>query len=147
VFANVRDERELPDVQFMPSAPGRIRFILDYPFDGSGDYTPRHDAERIHRMRRDDITAATIVWLPHFFSAQKSAQLGRLLKIKYLLERDRLDDYVRNRSATNGSRSATSSKRNATPWKTSSPPRYASSTASPAATTPPSARPSAKTDT
>lgn len=99
VFANVRDERELPDVQFMPSTPGRIRFILDYPFDGSGDYTPRHDAERIHRMRRDDITAATIVWLPHFFSAQKSAQLGRLLKIKYLLERDRLDDYVRNRSA------------------------------------------------
>ncbi|EHY90218.1 hypothetical protein [Saccharomonospora azurea] len=99
VFANVRDEHELPDAQFLPSTPGRIRFVLDYPFDDTGDYTPRHDAERIHRMRRSDVTAATVIWLPHFFSAQKSAQLGRLLKINYLLERDRLDDYAGNRSA------------------------------------------------
>lgn len=99
VFANVRDEYELPDAQFLPSTPGRIRFVLDYPFDDTGEYTPRHDAERIHRMRRDDVTAPTVVWLPHFFSAQKSAQLGRLLKINYLLERDRLDDYAGNRSA------------------------------------------------
>ncbi|CAM2856326.1 PglY protein [Saccharomonospora xinjiangensis] len=99
VFANVRDEQELADAQFLPSTPGRIRFILDYPFDDSGEYTPRHDAQRIHRMRRSDVTAATVVWLPHFFSAQKSAQLGRLLKIQYLLERNRLDDFARTRSA------------------------------------------------
>ncbi|MET8417369.1 hypothetical protein ABZV41_16990 [Streptomyces sp. NPDC005098] len=38
--------------------------------------------------------APTLVWLPSFFSEQKSAQLGRLIKINYLLERDRLDDYA-----------------------------------------------------
>ena len=40
-----------------------------------------------------------MVWLPHFLSPQKSGQLGRLLKISYLLERDRLDDYATNLSA------------------------------------------------
>ena len=32
-----------------------------------------------------------MVWLPHFMSSEKAGQLGRLLKINYLLERDRLD--------------------------------------------------------
>lgn len=93
LFANVRDTGELPDADFAPSVPGRIRFVLDYPFD-DGDKSPVDDAARVNRLRRDERAEPTIVWLPHFLSAQKSAQLGRLLKIEYLLERNRLSDYA-----------------------------------------------------
>ncbi|KFU81956.1 hypothetical protein SAMN04489729_1464 [Amycolatopsis lurida] len=95
VFANVRDGDDLPDLQFTPGVPGRIRFILDYPFDGH-ERTPREDAARVSKLQRSGLEAATIVWLPHFLSSQKSSQLGRLLKITHLLERDRLQDYAAN---------------------------------------------------
>ncbi|MGI5232535.1 PglY protein [Actinoallomurus sp. CA-142502] len=93
VFENVRDESALPEVQFRPGVEGRIRFVLDYPFDAPDKY-PSDDLGRVDRMRRDGFTADTLVWLPDFLSGQRSTQLGRLLKIKYLLERDRLSDYA-----------------------------------------------------
>ncbi len=100
VFANVRDSNDLPDMQFSPSVPGRIRIILDYPFDVP-PHSPSDDSGRVNRLSRDGTREATVVWLPHFLSQQKSGQLGRLLKIGYLLERDRLDDYAGTLSADN----------------------------------------------
>lgn len=100
VFDNVRDTSSLPDMQFTPGVPGRIRIVLDYPFD-EGNHAPSDDAARVNRMIREGFTAPTLVWLPHFMSPQKSAQLGRLLKIQYLLERDRLDDYAGTMSEDN----------------------------------------------
>lgn len=100
VFGNVCDSGDLPDLQFTPSVPGRIRFVLDYPFDPAGN-PPTDDAARVKRLARDGLQAATIVWLTHFLSPQKSAQLGRLLKIQHLLERDRLEDYASTMSADN----------------------------------------------
>ena len=93
VFENVRDPAALPEVQFRPGVAGRIRFVLDYPFDIADQY-PSDDLGRVDRMRRDGLTADTLVWLPDFLSGQRSTQLGRLLKINYLLERDRLADYA-----------------------------------------------------
>lgn len=93
VFENVRDRAQLPDEQFTPSAEGRIRFILDYPFD-DGEHFPSDDFNRVEGLRRDGLEQPTLVWLPSFFSDQKKAQLGRLIKINYLMERDRLDDYA-----------------------------------------------------
>ncbi|MDQ7809056.1 PglY protein [Amycolatopsis sp. A133] len=100
VFANIRDSQDLPDVQFKPSVPGRIRIILDYPFDQHG-HPPSDDIARVNRLKRAEFVAATITWVPHFLSTQKSNQLGRLLKIRYLLERNRLDDYAGEMSADN----------------------------------------------
>jgi hypothetical protein len=100
VFANIRDSQDLPDVQFKPSVPGRIRIILDYPFDQHG-HPPSDDIARVNRLKRAEFVAATITWIPHFLSTQKSNQLGRLLKIRYLLERNRLDDYAGEMSADN----------------------------------------------
>ncbi|RJQ78833.1 PglY protein [Pseudonocardiaceae bacterium YIM PH 21723] len=99
VFGNVREHDDLPDQQFEPSLAGRIRFVLDYPFDR--DHSPAYDVARVHSLQRSGATSPTLVWLPHFFSAQKSAQLGRLLKIQYLLERDRLADYAGTMSEDN----------------------------------------------
>jgi hypothetical protein len=95
IFANVRDSDDLPDSRFTPGVPGRVEIILDYPFDAHGR-SPRDDAGRVNKLRREGLETATIVWLPHFMSSQKSTQLGRLLKISHLLERDRLQDYAAN---------------------------------------------------
>jgi hypothetical protein len=93
VFENVKEPATMPTTQFAPSVEGRIRFVVDYPFDES-DGHPSNDTARIQRLRQEGFEAPTIVWLPFFFSPQRSAQLGRLLKIQYLLERDRLATYA-----------------------------------------------------
>lgn len=97
VFANVRDTADVPDLQFSPGVDGRVRFVLDYPFDVPHRY-PSDDVQRVNTLRRAGLDAATVVWLPHFLSDQKMAQLGRLLKIEYLLDRDRLADHAGNLS-------------------------------------------------
>ncbi|MCM2578709.1 PglY protein [Streptomyces meridianus] len=96
VFGNVRDEH-LPDEQFRPQMDGNIRFVLDYPFDEK--YFPSDDVRRVEELKQAGKHAPTIVWLPDFLSEQRSGQLGRLLKIDYLLERDRLDDHTATKSA------------------------------------------------
>ncbi|MBA2949605.1 PglY protein [Streptomyces himalayensis] len=93
VFENVKEPATMPTTQFSPSVEGRVRFVVDYPFDES-DGHPSDDTARIQRLRQEGVEAATVVWLPFFFSPQRSAQLGRLLKIQYLLERDRLANYA-----------------------------------------------------
>ncbi|ORT59286.1 PglY protein [Streptomyces sp. CB03238] len=97
VFGNVRDPH-LPDAEFSPQTEGNLRFVFDYPFDDH-DHSPMDDVQRVERMKRAGRTVPTIVWLPHFLSEQKARNLGRLLKINYLLERDRLDDHTATRPA------------------------------------------------
>ena len=92
VFGNVRDKADIPDDHFMPSVEGRVRLVVDYPFDVQGKY-PSDDAARVRELQRDErFRLPTLVWLPAHFSRQRAGQLGRLLKINYLLERERLDD-------------------------------------------------------
>lgn len=94
VFGNVRDRQALPDDRFEPSLEGTIRFVLDYPFDDP-DKHPSDDLARVRELQRGGLNAATIVWLPSFLSEQRSNQLGRLIRIRYLLERpDRLENYT-----------------------------------------------------
>ncbi len=95
VFGNVRDPRDLPDEQFAPATEGNIRFIVDYPFD-EDTFFPSYDYQRVKDLVRIGYETATLVWLPDFFSEQRKAQLGRLMRILFLLERDRLAEYTRN---------------------------------------------------
>ena len=97
VFANVRDQTDVPDLQFTPEMPGNVRFVLDYPFDPG--FSPADDVHRVIRLRRAGVEAATVVWIPLHLTEQRSAQLGRLLKIEYLLDRDRLEEYAADLSA------------------------------------------------
>ncbi|MFJ7592204.1 PglY protein [Streptomyces sp. NPDC097617] len=97
VFGNVRDPH-LPDEAFKPQMAANVRLVFDYPFD-DGDHSPMDDVQRVDRMKRAGKTAPTVVWLADFLSEQKSRNLGRLLKINYLLERDRLDEHTATRPA------------------------------------------------
>ncbi|MER7197444.1 PglY protein [Streptomyces sp. CB01635] len=97
VFGNVRDPH-LPDEQFRPQLGSDLRIVIDYPFD-DGDHSPMDDVQRVDRMKRAGKTHPTVVWLSDFLSEQKSRNLGRLLKINYLLERDRLEEHTATRPA------------------------------------------------
>ncbi|MEV6437653.1 hypothetical protein [Streptomyces anulatus] len=95
VFGNVRDARDVPDEQFAPATEGNIRFVVDYPFD-EDTFFPSYDYQRVKDLIKSGHEAPTLVWLPDFFSEQRKAQLGRLMRILFLLERDRLAEYTRN---------------------------------------------------
>ncbi|CAG7628126.1 PglY protein [Actinacidiphila bryophytorum] len=99
VFGNVSriGSVSLPDEQFLPQTEGNIRFVIDYPFAEQG--YPSDDVHRVDTMKQDGRVAPTLVWLPHFLSEQKRHQLVRLLKIDYLLERDRLTELTPTKSA------------------------------------------------
>lgn len=99
VFGNVsrRGSVSLPDEQFLPQTEGNIRFVIDYPFAEEG--YPSDDVHRVDTLKQEGRSAPTLVWLPHFLSEPKKRQLARLLKIDYLLERDRLTDLTPTKSA------------------------------------------------
>ncbi|MFB4305066.1 PglY protein [Actinomadura sp. GTD37] len=92
VFENVRDDQAIRDDQFAPSLEGRIRIIIDYPFDTSK--FPSDDFQRVQELKRDGQERDTLVWLPDHLSAARQKQLGRLLKINFLLQHNRLSDYA-----------------------------------------------------
>ncbi|MFE0803696.1 hypothetical protein [Streptomyces sp. NPDC058812] len=96
VFGNVCDSGKLADEQFAPGTGGNIRFVVDYPFDEDNDRTPSYDYQRVMELQQNGVEEPTLVWLPDFFSEQRKAQLGRLMRISFLLERNRLDEFTRN---------------------------------------------------
>ena len=63
--------------------------IIDYPFD-EGDRFPADDVRRVHELQGQLGDEDTLVWLPHFLSEDRKADLSTLIVINYLLERDRL---------------------------------------------------------
>ncbi|MEV7772738.1 hypothetical protein [Kitasatospora sp. NPDC086791] len=97
VFGNVFDRRDLADEQFTPSEAGNIRFVVDYPWDDE-NRSPSYAYQRVKELQDNGLKEPTLVWLPDFLSEQRKAQLGRLMRITFLLERNRLDEYTRTYS-------------------------------------------------
>ncbi len=84
-FANVRD-RDVADARFEPELPGAVLVMIDYPFD-EGNYGPGHDRARVYELRqRHGLPPRTVIWLPSFLSAERLADLGDLVKIRYILD-------------------------------------------------------------
>ena len=80
----------------MPSAkfqadPGTIRMVIDYPFD-EGNHSPADDVLRVHELQEQLGDGDTLIWLPHFLSEERLADLSSLVVINYVLERDRLTE-------------------------------------------------------
>jgi hypothetical protein len=93
---NVSDPDRMPTRKFQAD-PGTIRMILDYPFDDADRY-PADDVRRVHDIRGQLGEEDTIIWLPHFLSEDRKADLSTLIVISYLLERDRLAQVTPNLS-------------------------------------------------
>ncbi|MCT7353225.1 hypothetical protein N4P33_13725 [Streptomyces sp. 15-116A] len=96
VFGLVRDPRSVADEAFEPATAGNLRIILDCPYDEETGRSPDDAHRRVADLRRSHPGAPVLVWLCDHFSEQRKAQLGRLMRINFLLERDRLSDFTRN---------------------------------------------------
>ncbi|MFF3722028.1 hypothetical protein ACFYYM_06570 [Streptomyces erythrochromogenes] len=95
-FGLVRDPRNVSDEAFEPSTAGNMKIVLDCPYDEEPGRSPDDAHRRVTELRRSHPGAPVLVWLCDHFSEQRKAQLGRLMRINFLLERDRLSDYTRN---------------------------------------------------
>ena len=94
LMGNVCDEERMPVKQFQANE-GTIRLIIDYPFDEEGRY-PADDVLRVNQIKGLLGDENTLVWLPHFLSDDRMADLSNLIVINYLLERDRLAEVTPN---------------------------------------------------
>lgn len=83
VFGNVRDRAWFADEQFR-AGPGTWRFVVDYPFDEEGR-SVREDDARVAALTASGLVTNTIVWLPHFISPDRRADLGRLAVLGWVL--------------------------------------------------------------
>ena len=94
LMGNVCDAERMPVKRFQANE-GTIRLIIDYPFDEEGRY-PADDVLRVNQIKGLLGDENTLVWLPHFLSDDRIADLSNLIVINYLLERDRLAEVTPN---------------------------------------------------
>ena len=91
-FANVRDERDLPDSEFRASLD-RPKVVIDYPFDPEGR-GPADDLARTQALRERIGPTPTLCWIPRSLTDRARHQLGRLVILDFLLTGDRLDQHT-----------------------------------------------------
>lgn len=91
VFGNVRDARALPDAALIATG-GRWKLVVDFPFDDAG-HPPSDDVLRLVQLKQDGVESDTIAWLPHFLTASRMEDIGKLVILDYLLTGARFDQY------------------------------------------------------
>ncbi|MGH3221200.1 MAG: phage resistance protein, partial [Streptosporangiaceae bacterium] len=84
---NVRDADRMPSTRFAAD-PGTTRVVFDLPFD-DGHYPSDHRL-RVHGLQAQLGGEHTLVWLAHFLSDDRKADLSNLIRINFVLERDRV---------------------------------------------------------
>ncbi|MDN5750474.1 MAG: hypothetical protein L0H64_18515, partial [Pseudonocardia sp.] len=90
VYGNVRDRSELRDEVFEPSAAGRWRLLLDYPFD-SAHFSAAEDRNRLNELKERGARRC-VAWLPGHVTRGVLTKIGTLVRIEYLLSGSRLDE-------------------------------------------------------
>lgn len=89
LFGNVR---ELPAESLMGREGWLV--VIDYPFDLEG-YTPEDDRKHALELLDDRPSGtSTVCWLPAFFSSRGQEDLGRLVRLDYLLTGERFDRHA-----------------------------------------------------
>lgn len=83
VFGNIRNSDELSDSSFASSG-STWKVVIDFPFDEEG-HSPLEDLERVQRLRDQGHAWHTVCWIPSFFTAEKRAQLGDLVRLNHLM--------------------------------------------------------------
>ncbi|MCC2316569.1 cell envelope integrity protein TolA [Cellulomonas chengniuliangii] len=95
VFGNVRDRAAMP-VETLKASDSRWKLVVDYPFDDEEGRGPSDDAARIYDLKQDGVVSDTIIWVPHFLTAQRMDDVGKLVQLEYLLTGNRFDQYASN---------------------------------------------------
>lgn len=92
VYGNVRDPSDIRDEAFHPDASDGWRLIIDYPFD-DGSHGPADDRQRVQDLI-GRMPARTVCWIPAALTAERLAELGKLVIIDKLLEGQRFDSHA-----------------------------------------------------
>lgn len=90
-FANVGDQRELPDHEFRSSLE-TPKVIIGYPFDDR--FGPVDDLARAQDLRERIGPVPTLCWVPRSLTDRARADLGKLVILDFLLTGDRLDQHT-----------------------------------------------------
>lgn len=88
VFANVRNLDELPDESLRAGTNPKL--VIDFPWDDES-FSPNDDRARVEGFRLERPAEWTAVWLPNFLSNSSRQQLGKLVRLDYLLTGDAFD--------------------------------------------------------
>lgn len=92
VFGNLRDPQTMPS-SLLQADGGRWKLVVDYPFDDDAQHGPSDDLVRIQDLKHDKFVSDTIVWLPNFLTSARMDDVGKLVKLDYLLTGSRFDQY------------------------------------------------------
>lgn len=92
VFGNVRDPQTMPNSALQADG-GRWKLVVDYPFDDDAQHGPSDDLVRIQDLKHDKFVSDTLVWLPNFLTSSRMDDVGKLVKLEYLLTGNRFDQY------------------------------------------------------
>lgn len=96
VYGNVRDDTDIRDDAFHPFAPASWRVLVDYPFD-DGTHGPADDRNRVQKLAarcQDQV----VCWIPAALTAERLADLGRLVMIDAVLSGQRFDSHAEHLS-------------------------------------------------
>lgn len=88
-FGNVRDESDVLDSDLIHSDP-EWKAVIDFPYD-VGNFSPADDVARLRKLRDSGRSANTIAWIPNFLTPAKQDELGKLVRLEYLLTGGRFD--------------------------------------------------------
>src|SRR5690606_17134328 len=66
------------------------RVVIDFPYDSS-NHSPADDVARLRKLRESGRPSNTIAWIPNFLSDTKQGELGKLVRLEYLLTGNRFD--------------------------------------------------------
>ena len=86
VYGNIRNRDELTDTTVRAEGD-RWRLIVDFPFDSDG-HGPQDDITRIDNLRNDGLQSRTVAWVPRFLTTARLEDLGKLVRLNYLLRGD-----------------------------------------------------------
>ena len=98
LFANVRDETDIPNAEFRAGSQPRV--VIDFPFDDA-NHGPADDLVRMELLQGELDPTPTVAWLPSFFTEGALNELGQLVVLDYVLAGDRLGGYTTHLSPPN----------------------------------------------
>lgn len=87
VFGNIRDPQSVSD-QALTATGGRWKVVIDYPFDDSVEHGPNDDVVRMYETA-SRLQSETVAWIPHYLSAARLDDVGKLVLLDYVLTGDR----------------------------------------------------------
>lgn len=92
-FQNVREAEN----ETLENDGDEWKLVIDYPIDQDGR-GPQDDIARLQDFKNDCGNARTIAWIPSILSQAASDQLGKLVRLEYILDENRFKSFVQDLS-------------------------------------------------